>query len=378
MTAALPVRPGPEPIHGAGLRHRHALVRSATARPSPSATSRRACGFEREEIRGPGAGPDHRRRLARPDGPGQRRPTAARSSRRMRRTSSKSSAYPEITYQADDVSVRADRPGPVPRSASAAGSTLHGVTRPAPRSTRRSRSSSDGIRLRGDDPLRLSDYRIKPVTALGGAIKLKDELKLSFDLVGLTGGAMNAAPRSSSPASATSSWATTPSASRSLAGWRPVELPEGVARGRLRHPGDRPDLCPARTATRRSSWSTPPRGAGRPARSTSWSRPSDESTGPEAPAPCSTPTAWTRRRSSGWPPRSGGRVGRLLLVGCEPEPLAEPDDMQDGLSGPVRAAVDEAVPLILSLAGRLLRGEEPSAGGDVDEPREGGRTHVAL
>ena len=46
----------------------------------------------------------------------------------------------------------------------------------------------DGIRLRGEFPLRLSDYRIKPVTALGGAIKLKDELKLSFDLVGLPEG----------------------------------------------------------------------------------------------------------------------------------------------------------------------------------------------
>jgi hydrogenase maturation protease len=55
----------------------------------------------------------------------------------------------------------------------------------------------------------------------------------------------------------------------------------------------------------------------------------------------------------------GGRVGRLLLVGCEPETCAEPEDMQDGLSDPVRSAVDEAVPLILSLADRALRGEEP-------------------
>ncbi len=58
----------------------------------------------------------------------------------------------------------------------------------------------------------------------------------------------------------------------------------------------------------------------------------------------------------------GGRVGRLLLVGCEPETSAEPDDIQDGLSEPVRSAVEEAVPLILSLADRLLRGEEPYAG----------------
>ncbi len=64
----------------------------------------------------------------------------------------------------------------------------------------------------------------------------------------------------------------------------------------------------------------------------------------------------------------GGRPGRLLLVGCEPETSADPEDMLDGLSDPVRSAVDEAVPLILSLAGRLLRGEEPVAGGDVVIP----------
>jgi hydrogenase maturation protease len=66
----------------------------------------------------------------------------------------------------------------------------------------------------------------------------------------------------------------------------------------------------------------------------------------------------------------GSRVGRLLLVGCEPVPYADPDDMQDGLSEPVRSAVIEAVPLILALAGKLLRGEEPAASGDNDNPIE--------
>ncbi len=59
----------------------------------------------------------------------------------------------------------------------------------------------------------------------------------------------------------------------------------------------------------------------------------------------------------------GGRVERLLLVGCEPETGEEPGDIQAGLSGPVRSAVEEAVPLILSLAERLLRGEELLARG---------------
>jgi len=69
----------------------------------------------------------------------------------------------------------------------------------------------------------------------------------------------------------------------------------------------------------------------------------------------------------------GGRVGRVLLVGCEPETCDEPEDMQAGLSGPVLSAVDEAVPLILSLAGRLLRGEDVAkGGGDVNPVTEVG------
>lgn len=53
----------------------------------------------------------------------------------------------------------------------------------------------------------------------------------------------------------------------------------------------------------------------------------------------------------------GGKVERLLLVGCEPSPGSDYDEMQTGLSSPVRAAVDEAIPLLESLIERLLRGE---------------------
>ncbi len=53
----------------------------------------------------------------------------------------------------------------------------------------------------------------------------------------------------------------------------------------------------------------------------------------------------------------GGQVGRLLVVGCEPAPPDEADEMRMGLSEPVRAAADEAVALVESLVGRLLRGE---------------------
>jgi hydrogenase maturation protease len=57
----------------------------------------------------------------------------------------------------------------------------------------------------------------------------------------------------------------------------------------------------------------------------------------------------------------GGRVQRVLLVGCEPAPLDGEEDMQMELSEPVRAAVDEAVLLVESLVAQTLRAERPAA-----------------
>jgi hydrogenase maturation protease len=60
----------------------------------------------------------------------------------------------------------------------------------------------------------------------------------------------------------------------------------------------------------------------------------------------------------------GGQVGHVLLVGCEPATPPEAEDMSMGLSAPVAAAVDEAVPLVESLVTTLLRGGgEPLAAG---------------
>ena len=66
----------------------------------------------------------------------------------------------------------------------------------------------------------------------------------------------------------------------------------------------------------------------------------------------------------------GGQVGRLLVVGCEPTPLSEADEMQTGLSDPIRAAVDEAVILVESLVGRLLRGEAIEPNGEAINPEK--------
>lgn len=60
--------------------------------------------------------------------------------------------------------------------------TLHGVTRNQP-VTARVTLKADTLRAAGDFSVRQSDYEIKPVSAAGGAVKLKDELKLSFDII---------------------------------------------------------------------------------------------------------------------------------------------------------------------------------------------------
>ena len=54
-------------------------------------------------------------------------------------------------------------------------------------------------------------------------------------------------------------------------------------------------------------------------------------------------------------------VKNVLLVGCEPETLGG-EEGQMGLSGPVEAAVDEAVKLVESLVDRILNGNGPDSG----------------
>ena len=59
----------------------------------------------------------------------------------------------------------------------------------------------------------------------------------------------------------------------------------------------------------------------------------------------------------------GGKVRRVLLVGCEPTPFDSEQDMQMELSEPVRAAVDEAVAVVESLVQFSRSRKVESAGG---------------
>lgn len=90
--------------------------------------------------------------------------------------------YPEIRYEA---------PSPIPVNkidsslfgATLNGSlTLHGVTRVEAIPVR-IMSMGEMLRASGEFTLKQSNYQIKPVSVAGGALKLKDELRFSFEMV---------------------------------------------------------------------------------------------------------------------------------------------------------------------------------------------------
>ena len=60
--------------------------------------------------------------------------------------------------------------------------TMHGITRSLAVSSRLL-LNGPSLRASGEFSVKLSDFGIAPVTAVGGAIRLKDELKCSFDVV---------------------------------------------------------------------------------------------------------------------------------------------------------------------------------------------------
>lgn len=100
---------------------------------------------------------------------------------RMRREVLEAKQFPEITFHAEAVS--ADPAGPGQYRLGIGGRfSLHGVERPIGIGGDLEQFEG-GLRLRGGCPVRLSEFGIRPVTALGGAIRLKDDLRVSFDLV---------------------------------------------------------------------------------------------------------------------------------------------------------------------------------------------------
>ncbi len=101
---------------------------------------------------------------------------------RMQEEVLETSRFPEVHFHAEHVPISHRARGEY--QARLDGQLdLHGVSRPE-RVPADVLVYDDALRLRGRHTLRMSEYRIKPVTALGGMIKLRDELEISFDIVG--------------------------------------------------------------------------------------------------------------------------------------------------------------------------------------------------
>jgi polyisoprenoid-binding protein YceI len=93
------------------------------------------------------------------------------------------SRFPEIAYRCPAAKVNAKPTGPGRYDVTLNGDlTLHGVTRSQP--VLAHVVIGDGtIRAHGEIMLRQPEYGMKHVTAAGSMIKVKDEVKLAFDIV---------------------------------------------------------------------------------------------------------------------------------------------------------------------------------------------------
>ena len=99
----------------------------------------------------------------------------------MKREVLETSRYPEIVFASTRVTGQKVFDGQY-RVMITGNLTLHGVTREQS-ITANIRLIGEDLRAIGEFTVKQSDFRIKPVSAVGGALKVKDELKISFEVV---------------------------------------------------------------------------------------------------------------------------------------------------------------------------------------------------
>ena len=92
-------------------------------------------------------------------------------------------AFPEITFRASTIAAEKRELGRYAMTLEGPLS-LRGVSRPY-RVGGELKMFSDGLRISGETSLRMSDFGIHPVSALGGTLRLKDEVNLKFELLAL-------------------------------------------------------------------------------------------------------------------------------------------------------------------------------------------------
>jgi polyisoprenoid-binding protein YceI len=91
-------------------------------------------------------------------------------------------AYPQIAFESTSVTATRIAEGRY-RARVVGNLTLHGVTRNGLWIQALVEVSADRLHAKGDLTLKQTDYNIKLVSVAGGIVKLKDELKLTFDLL---------------------------------------------------------------------------------------------------------------------------------------------------------------------------------------------------
>ena len=91
--------------------------------------------------------------------------------------------YPEIVFVSSNISVTRLAEGRY-RARVIGDLTFHGATQKNLWITSEATVSGESLRAKGDFALKQTDFGIKPFSAAGGTIKLKNELKFSFEIAG--------------------------------------------------------------------------------------------------------------------------------------------------------------------------------------------------
>jgi polyisoprenoid-binding protein YceI len=103
--------------------------------------------------------------------------------RKMQEEALESAKHPAIAYDAPpEVTTVKRRPDGSYDVTMNGNLTLHGVTRRHPIKAR-VEASSAMLRASGEFTIRQTDFEITPVSAMGGTLKVKDELECTFDMV---------------------------------------------------------------------------------------------------------------------------------------------------------------------------------------------------
>jgi polyisoprenoid-binding protein YceI len=99
----------------------------------------------------------------------------------MRRDVLQIDKYPEIGFDSTNITVARIRPGQY-RARVMGDLTLHGVTQKNIWITPELSLGNGSLRAKGEYQLRQTDFNIKPVSVAGGTLKLKNEVKCTFDI----------------------------------------------------------------------------------------------------------------------------------------------------------------------------------------------------